>query len=177
MAIMSSVKLAAQIRSIKSNAKNMREQIQEALISCAYHAAKDGQVTPFNNLLEAVGSATRIKGLTLWAETFGFVRVKNEKFVVNSAMRKEANVTNETDFAVYEAAMREAPMWFDMVEKEKTVSVFDASNYLNNVLKKLEKEHVGELVPYLERAIEEYNKAQAIKELMELEVVSEEEPF
>jgi hypothetical protein len=165
MTIMTTVKLSAQIRSIKSNSKKVREQIQEALISCAYYAAKDGNTNPFNQLLSAVGSATRIKGLTLWAETYGFVLVKNEQFALNKSARTKHPVLNEQDFEQYEKAMREAPMWFDMVPAEKAVSVFDVSSYLSNVIAKLEKENCDGLVPFLERAISEFNAVEALKAL------------
>lgn len=172
MSIMSSVKLSAQIRSIKGNSTKLRLQIQEALISCAYYAAKDGQVTPFNQLLDAVGSSTRIKGLTAWAELYGFVQVKNERFVLNKSARKEANVTCEEDFEPFLQLMIHSPMWFDIVPAEKPASIFDASHYLSGVIAKLEKEGIADIVPYIENAIAEYNKVQAIKKL-EMEALGE----
>lgn len=166
MSVMSSSKLSAQIRSIGTHSKTLREQIQEVLISCAYYAAKDGNTNPFNQLLAAVGTATRIKGLTAWAELYGFVQVKQEKFILNKSARKEANVTDEASFAEFESIMRASPMWFDIVPAEKPTSIFDASHYLSGVIAKLEKEGVADVVPYITNALEEYNKAQAIKALM-----------
>jgi hypothetical protein len=165
MSVMNGVKLAAQIRSIRNNTKNLRTQVQEALISCAYHAVKDGQITPFNQLLDAVGNGTRVKGLTLWAETYGFVRVKEGRFVLNKSARDKTAVLNEDDFAPFEKAMREDVQWYDMVPKEAVKSAFDPSTYLTHVLEKLEKEGVKEIVPYIEKAIAEFNQAQAIKSL------------
>lgn len=166
MSVMSTTKLSAQIRSIGGNSKKLREQIQEVLISCAYYAAKDGNTNPFNQLLNAVGTATRIKGLTTWAELYGFVQVKHEKFILNKTARKDANVTDEASFAEFEAVMRSSPMWFEIVPAEKPASIFDASTYLSGVIAKLEKEDAKDLVPYIKEAIESYNKAQAIKDLM-----------
>lgn len=165
MSVMSSTKLSAQIRSIKGNSKNLREQIQEALISCAYYAAKDGNTNPFNQLLEAVGTATRIKGLTAWAEIYGFVQVQKEKFILNKSARKEANVTDEASFAEFESVMRSSSMWFEIVPTEKAVSIFDAFHYLSGVIAKLEKEGIADIVPYITDAIESYNKTQALKAL------------
>lgn len=165
MQLMSTAKLSAQIRSIKGNSTKLRQQIQEALISCAYYAVKDGQVTPFNQLLDAVGTNTRIKGLTLWAETFGFVLVKNEKFVLNKSARNEADVKTEADFQPYYDAIMAGPTWFEIVPKETAKSIFDPSTYLSNVIKKLETEGVADVVPYIQKAIDEYNQAQAIKQL------------
>lgn len=157
MAVMTSKKLASQIKSIKSNSKKVREQIQEALISCAYQASR-GNLNYFNDLLDAVGTATRIKGLTLWAETYGFVRVQNEKFVLNKSAVKEAHIESEADFVEFENIMRASPAWFDMVSKEVVRSAFDAGNYLASVLAKLEKENCVEVVPFLVKAIDDYNK-------------------
>jgi hypothetical protein len=157
MSVMNPTKLSAQIRSIKMNTKKVREQIKEALISCAYYAAKDGNTNPFNQLLEAVGTATRIKGLTMWAELYGFVVVKHEKFALNKSARKEANVTDEASFAPFEKAMREGPMWFDVAPAQPVKSIFDPSHYLSGVIAKLEKEGAAEVVPYITKAIDQYN--------------------
>lgn len=165
MSVMSSINLSAQIRSIGTNSKAVREQIQEVLISCAYYAAKDGNINPFNQLLAAVGTATRIKGLTAWAELYGFVQVSKEKFILNKSARKEANVTDEASFAEFESVMRSSPMWFDIVPAEKPTSIFDASHYLSGVIAKLEKEGIADIVPYITDAIESYNKTQALKAL------------
>ena len=162
---MSSTKLSAQIRSIKGNSHKLRDQIQDALISCAYYAVKDGQVTPFNQLLEAVGTNTRVKGLTAWAETWGFVRIVHGKFELNKHARKEAHVRDEADFEAFEAAMRSAPSWYDIVPKEKVESIFDASHYLTNVLAKLDKEGQKELADVIEKAISAYNEKVALDNL------------
>lgn len=166
MALMTVTQLNRSIKSIKGNSTKLRNAIQEALISCAFHAAKDGQVTPFNDLLDAVGTSTRIKGLTLWAETYGFVCVKHEKFVPNKSARKDANVTDEASFAEFEKAMREGVAWYDMVAPEPVRSMFDAGHYLDGVLTKLEKENCAALVPFLQTAIDEYNKKVAHEALV-----------
>jgi hypothetical protein len=140
MAVMNSTKLAAQIRSIRTNAVKMREQIHEALISCAYYAVKDGNTNPFNQLLDAVGSTARLKGITMWSEVYGFVRVKDEKFVLNKSARKEADVTDEASFASFEAEMRSGPKWWEIVGKEAVTSIFDPSKYIEGVIAKLDKE-------------------------------------
>lgn len=166
MSVMNSTKLSAQIKSIRGNTAKLREQIQEVLISCAYYAVKDGDVGAFNRLLDAVGTATRVKGLTLWAETWGFVRVKNEAFVLNKAARNEQGaVLNESDFAPMEEMMRAAPKWYEMVPKEKVASMFDAGVYLTHVIEKLGKEGQSDVAKYIEAAVEQYNKDMAIKEL------------
>ena len=172
MAVMTSIKLAAQIRSIKGNSSKLKTQIQDTLISCAYYAAKDGQVTPFNQLLEAVGTSARIKGLTMWGEVYGFVQVKQGKFVLNKTQRKEANITDEASFASFEATMRAAPLWCDLVPKESTTSIFDASVYLDHVIAKLDKEGASTAKAFLMDAVDKYKKADAMIKL-QLEAMEE----
>lgn len=150
-------KLSAQIKSINGNSSKLRTQIQEALISCAYHAVKDGQITPFNNLLKAVGTNTRIKGLTMWAEIYGFVRMEKGAFVLNKSARKEAHVENELDFEQYETVMRSSPAWYDIAPKEKAESIFNPEVYLQHVIEKLNKEGEAKLVEAIQTAVALYN--------------------
>ncbi len=174
MAIMTTVKLSAQIRSIKTNSTNLRAQIQEALISCAYYAVKDGNTNPFNQLLEAVGTGARVKGITMWAETWGFVRVKDGKFALNKSARDAVHVSNEEDFAHFETEMRAAPAWHEMAPKEKVVSMFDVEHYLQGVINKLDKEGAAAVVPYITEAIEKYNRDVQIAELAQADAVRRE---
>lgn len=168
MAILNSKQLTAKINSIKGNSTKLRDAIQEALISCAYYSIKDGDTGSFNRLLDAVGTNTRIKGLTLWAETWGCVRVKDGKFIINKSARSEMAVNDENDFAQHEAMMRAAVAWYDMVPVEKASSMFDADAYLANVITKLTKEHKDDLAYVIENAIREYRKTQVL-ELLKLE--------
>jgi hypothetical protein len=163
MAIMSSSKLSVSIKSINGNSTKLRDAIQEALISCAYYAIKDGNTNPFNDLLKAVGTNTRIKGLALWAETWGCVLVKNESFVINKTARGKMSVSNEQDFEAFEVAMRSELAWYAMVPKEPVKSEFDAEVYINNVLTKLDKEGEVALVEAIKTAVALYNLKQESK--------------
>lgn len=165
MAILNSKQLNAKIKSIKGNSTKLRDAIQDALVSCAYYAIKDGDAGSFNRLLEAVGTNTRIKGLTLWAETWGCVRVKDEKFVINKAARSEHDITSEADFAELESMMRAAVAWYDMTPAEKATSIFDADAYLANVIAKLTKEQKSDLAHVIESAVQDYRKAQVVAQM------------
>ena len=165
MAILNSKQLTAKIKSIHGNSTKLRDAIQEALISCSYYAIKDGDVGSFNRLIDAVGTNTRIKGLTLWAETWGAVRVKEGKLVINKSVRSEMSVTNEADFVEYEAMMRAAVPWYDMVPAEKATSIFDADDYLKNVITKLTKENQDTLAAVVQNAVQEYRKAKVLEAL------------
>lgn len=144
MAVMNAKKLSAAIKSIKTNAAKLRESIQDALVSCAFFAMKDGNTEPFNQLLDAVGSSTRIKGLTTWAETFAPVVVRDGKFALNKTAKKELSVTDEEGFAEYEVEMRKIN-WWEIVGEEKAESIFDECKYMERVIKKLRDEGKVEL--------------------------------
>jgi hypothetical protein len=56
--------------------------------------------------------------------------------------------------------MRSSPAWYDIAPKEKAVSIFDAEQYLNTVITKLDKEGEAELVEAIKTAVALYNLKQ-----------------
>lgn len=165
MAVMNKTKLAAQIRSVRGNSVKLREQIQEVLISCAYHVMKDGQVTPFNDLLDAVGNTAKAENIALWAKKHGCVLVKQERFVINKEARGKVSVSSEEDFAEYEAEMRADTPWYDMTPNSPEPKPFDLVKYLDAVKKHLVKNHAEGLVQVLDVAFADYQKVQALNTL------------
>lgn len=151
MSVMTSKQLAASIKNIRTASAKLREQIQEALVTCAYFAMKDGNTEAFNQLLDAVGSATRIKGLTAWAETFAPVVVRDGKFALNKTAKKSLDVKGEDDFTQYEVEMRKVN-WWEIVEEEKAESIFDEAKYMERVIKKLITEGKTELAAAIKDA-------------------------
>lgn len=152
MAILNPRKLSAQISAIGKGAEKFAEVVQEALISCAYYSMKDGNVTPFNDLLEAVGDGTRRKGLTVWAELFAPVHIRQGSFALSKGAAKAIHVTCEEDFAEFEADMRAAPRWDKIAGKEPVRSLWDSGRYLDGVYKRLDKQGEHELVRALKDA-------------------------
>lgn len=143
MSVMSKSALNEALGTIRYNNAVQRALIQEALISCAFYAMKDANVTPFNQLLEACGTGeTRIKGITMWAETFAPVYIKDGKFAYSKKAGSTIAVTSEEDFVRYEADMRKGPSWAEIAPKEKAVSIWDCAEYLEGVVKRLQKHGV-----------------------------------
>lgn len=142
MPVMNMKALSKSIAQISKSSAAFATSVQEALISAAYYAMKDGNITPFNDILSAVGNGTRKKGITMWAELFAPVYIKEEKFAFSKKAALQFAILNEGDFAEYEAAMREGPLWCDIVGKEKVQSVWSADSYLENVVKTLRKHGV-----------------------------------
>lgn len=138
MTIQTKQALNGTIRSIKTNAKKFRELVQEALISCAFYAYKDGNMTPFNDLLAAVGNGTHIQGITRWIELVSMIgRVKDKQIVLNKKVRDQSGVIDEKTFAPFEADMRAGAPWFEVAGKQQPESVFDEGQYMKRVYKKL----------------------------------------
>lgn len=137
MSIMSPKDLSKTINAIGKASEKFATVVQEALISCAYYAMKDGNTTPYNDLLEAVGDSTRIKGLTAWAELFSPVHIKEGRFALSKGAAKQIHVTCAEDFAEYESEMRAGPRWDKIVAKEQRESIWDSGKYLERVTKKL----------------------------------------
>lgn len=174
MAILNKEELNAGIASIRTSALVARLSIQELLISCAYHVAKDGQTTPFNDLLEAVGAGTRKAGIVLWAETYGCVQLEKGRFIINKKAKMEAHVIDEASFAPLEIEIRANKMWYDMLPKENTPSIFKINNYFDSIIKKLGTEEPESLV-LIEAAINQYKVAKAMKLAREADEAANEE--
>lgn len=152
MGVMSSTQLSISIKKIGASARSFREDVQEALVSGAYYALKDGDVGPLNRILEAVGDGTRAKGITAWVElASGAARIAKGAFVINKKIRNESGVTCPEDFAPFEAEMRKL-RWWEIVGKEKITSVFDEGRYMNTVYSKLESNGFGSLAAHLKTA-------------------------
>lgn len=70
------------IKSIATRASKLENDIWIAALSCAWHIKQDNQVTPLNNLIEALGKGIRTNAVKAYAETFMAVKwdEKSKKF-------------------------------------------------------------------------------------------------
>lgn len=152
MTIMNTKVLSSSISRIRGNTESLRTEIHEVLIACAYYAMKDGNVTPFNDLLDAVAGTVRQKGITLWAETFAPCYIKQGKFAYSKKTGSQISVSSPEDFAPFEAEMR-LVKWWTMAPKEKVKSIFDPVSYLDGVIRHLEKHNVAqEVIAFVRQA-------------------------
>jgi hypothetical protein len=160
--------LQALFGTIKSDAATFANNVQEALITCAYFAFKDGNTTPFNQLLAAVGNGTHIAGITRWIELVaGIGRVNKGVIILNKKVRDESGVIDEVTFQPFYDEMSKV-MWLNAAPKQKAESVFDEADYVKRVVAKLTKEGY----PKLAAMIKDTELAYAInarKEQEELE--------
>lgn len=142
----------AQLKTIKSGAEKFRGLVHDALIHAAYFAFKDGNTTPFNDLIEAVGNGTHIKGITMWVELVaGIGRVRDEKIVLNKKVMTQSGVIDLATFEPFKQEMEKAPRWFEITGKQKPESVFDEGAYMKRVIKKLTEEGYADLADQLKQ--------------------------
>ena len=142
---------------IKADAASFAQKVHEALTSCAFYAFKDGNTTPFNQLLDAVGNGTHVKGITRWVELVARIgRVSNGVIVVNKKVRDESGVIDEATFKPFYDEMSKV-MWLNATPKQKTESVFDEADYLKRVIAKLTKEGYPELARMVKDAELDYS--------------------
>jgi len=138
MSIMTKVQLQTAIKSINTGRIGLQGNIQEALINCAFYAMRDANAASFEQLLTAVGNAMHIKSITMWAEVYAPVLVRDGKFKINATAMKLMRVTNESDFEPFEREMRKMN-WYEIAGKQPVKSIFETSAYLKSVIAHLVK--------------------------------------
>lgn len=162
MALIAKGVLSVRIAGVRKAKEAFREEVQELLVSCAYQAAM-GNPNYANELLDAVRDTVHIKGLTLWCETFAPLVVRQDKFQINKGMAKTMHVTNEADFAPYEAEMRKSK-WWEMAAPQKAKSVFDAVDYTTDALDRIAVKLNKEGAPDLARLVADMARDLASKD-------------
>lgn len=167
-----SAQFAGKIKSIKSSAANLRDQVQEALVAATFICIKDNNnATPFQQILDAVGTAAHRQGITQWAETFAPVLLRDNRFKGNKTAF--SSIDREGVLADFDAYIAETGMndvkWYDIAKsKNTTESVFDADKSLESLFKRLEKNELPGLAAALRKAADEYSAqtTAAIREAM-----------
>jgi len=128
-----------QIGSIKTRNATLRKMIQSTLNEIAAHAYQHGDVTLFDQLLDAVRGQDR-KALIDWIEEYGFARIRPE-----GTFGKNKTAVDAADFAdaqavydAYSAADTTVIPWFDFVKSVKQIAKnMSAPQLLNALMAKL----------------------------------------
>lgn len=157
------------ITTITGSKKAFRESVQQALVAATYLCLKhSGGTTPFQQILDAVGTTAHRQGITKWAETFAPVQLLNNKIVLNKSAYKLMDKDSAiSDFAAFieESGMMET-YWDEIAKDEnKTVSVFNLDTTLENFLKKLDKNGLPGLAIAIREAEQAYMKKAIGQEL------------
>lgn len=155
------------ISTITKSKSAFRESVQKALVAATYLCLKNsGGTTPFQQILDAVGTTAHRQGITKWAETFAPVQLIGGKLVLNKTAYKELDVQGiAADFDAFVAESGMMETYWDTIAKDDntTVSVFNLDTTLNNFLKKLEKNDLPGLAAAIREAEQAYMR-NAIKQ-------------
>lgn len=150
---MDNKQFAGKIKSIAASTSKMRDDVQSALIAATYLCLKNsGGTTPFQQILDAVGTAAHRQGITEWAETFAPVILREGKLVLNKTAYKELDVelaVLDFDKFIAESGMDQVK-WYDIAKEKNTVeSVWNFGGACDSLFKKLEKNGMPDLAKQL----------------------------
>lgn len=149
--VMTAAQFKTAIKGISTTAGKLRDQVHLALIAAAYFAFKDGNTTPFNQIIASCGNAAHIKGITMWIELVsGIGRVEDEVIVLNKKVREQSGVIDEASFQQFADEMDKVK-WYEVAGEQKPESVFDEGEYMKRVTKKLTKEGYSDLAEALKQ--------------------------
>jgi hypothetical protein len=156
MNIFTGEQLQGCFKKLSKHAGVFNKVVQDALLSCAYYAFKDGNTTPFDQLIAAVGPGVHVKAITRWIELVsGIGRVYKGAIVLNKKVRDMSGVIDLDTFKPFYDDMTQV-MWFDAAGKQKMESVFDEGVYLKGVCTKLTKNGWAGLAEAIKQAELQY---------------------
>lgn len=157
---MDNKQFSAKIKGITAITGKMREQVQDALIAATFLCLKNsGGTTPFQQVLDAVGTAAHRQGITQWVETFAPVMLREGKLVLNKTAYKELDVelaVMDFDKFIAESGMDQVK-WYDIAkEKNTTDSIWNFGGACDSLFKKLEKNGMPELAKEMRATYDSY---------------------
>ena len=146
---MDNKQFAGKIKSITASTARMREEVQSALIAATYLCLKNsGGTTPFQQILDAVGTAAHRQGITQWVETFAPVLLQKDKLLLNKTAWKELDIEGilaDFDKFIAESGMDEVK-WYAIAAKSNTTeSIWNFGTACDGLFKKLEKNGMPDL--------------------------------
>ena len=132
-----------QIGSIKTRNATLRKMIQSTLNEIAAHAYQHGDVTLFDQLLDAVRGQDRT-ALIEWIEEYGFATMRTSG-TKSGTFGKNKTAVDAADFAdaqavydAYSADNTKVVPWFDFVKSVKQIAKnMSAPQLLNALMAKL----------------------------------------
>lgn len=123
--------LNKRISSIGKKTAKWRDDVQLALVGCAYHAFEHGNLDPATRLVKVLHGADAT-ALIRWIEShMPAVWVRSEEqFRLNKSFKGE-----------YDAIVLMAEPWWELAKKAKSVSsVFDALEAVRHLIDRIERE-------------------------------------
>jgi hypothetical protein len=150
--------LSKLIKKIGTTAKSQRDNIQLALVSCAYYATFDRNADPAIRLFNAIGGETYKAGMSKWLSLYAPVHFKDGKPMLSDKRQKEMVNSMTTD--EFLAEMDNAPAWYEIDAANNTApNVWDSlafaekqAMHLENAASKAEKNGDANLAELLRKA-------------------------
>lgn len=134
---MNKSQLSTLIKKIGKNSASLREDIQAALIGCAYFAQVNRNTAPFDQLFTAVGAGTRLEGMLKWASLYAPVHFKENKVVLTDKRQKEC--ANSMPVEEFVATLESAEKWYALAKPEKVENPWDSLKFAEHIAMYLEK--------------------------------------
>ena len=148
---------SAKVRSIKAGTTKLRDDIQDALVAAFYLTLKDHNTEPFNQILDAVGSAVHRQGISMWAELNAPVRIVKDRFLLNAVAFKAMDadgILADFDAHLTESGMFDQKWWLVAKKQNTTDSVWDFDSSVARLIKRLETD-ADNAQPELARTLRE----------------------
>ena len=124
--------LSSLIKKIGTNAKTQREDIQTALIGCAYQAQLNRNVEPCIRLMDAIGNGVYRAGVSKWLSLNAPVHFKKDRPMLSDVRQKET----ESDMTIGEFmdTVKAAVVWHEMDKENNTApNVWDSGMFAKKV--------------------------------------------
>lgn len=118
--------LSSLIKKIGTTGKTQRDNIQVALVSCAFYAVYDRNLDPAIRLFQAVGGETYKAGMSKWLSLYAPVHFKEGKPLLSDKRQKEmAETLSKEDFA---KEMDSCALWYEIdAANNKAPNVWDTN--------------------------------------------------
>lgn len=126
MSILDQKALSALIKKIGTAGKTQRDNIQSALVSCAYYAVYDRNLDPAIRLFNTVGGETYKAGMSKWLSLYAPVHFKDGAPVLSDKRQKEMKATLTVE--EFTKVVTDGAPWYVIDRKNNTTpNVWDTS--------------------------------------------------
>lgn len=117
MSFLTKKQIATKIGAIGKQNVKMRTEIQEICTNLVFHAAKHGDVTLADRLLEATDKLTRRQAIINWLSEFGPYVFDSKEHVFKLAKKHATREMDEQTLEIY--CLEQRPTWYEFTKEAK----------------------------------------------------------
>ena len=143
---------------LKFDGRSRQNDLHKAAVGALFHALKDGQVTPSNNLVNAMTKAERPQAFIAW---LGWVAPKvfsNQKGVIKMRNNWQDAVTDAGGIEAIIEKAQETP-FFDRFKEQKAEQYFAAEKAVKATIRNLEKRKQEASEAGMQQVAQQFQKA------------------